>query len=227
MNDNSQQAVKEGTEPGEASRPGRSILPIVVSIWVLLIGSAFTFLLAYHNMPGERSDHSLIWPVNDSIKLDTERANLVVFIHPQCPCSVATLNELTRIQSTCGAHLNTQIVFYSPLEMQWEDTSRVRQALAIPNVHITNDLTGQLAQRFGALTSGHTLLYSPDGRRIFSGGITPTRGHEGENLGRSSIIRYILNGESACDETNVFGCPIFDTPSEVAINSGGSEYDAK
>ncbi|PQO39162.1 hypothetical protein C5Y96_04680 [Blastopirellula marina] len=227
MYDQWQQAMKEDTQPRGISHAGRSLLPVIAGIWVVLIGGAFTALLGYHNIPGQRSDHGMVWPINHSIKLDTQRPNLMVFIHPQCPCSVATLNELARIQAVCGVRLNTQVIFYSPTEMQWEDTSKVRQALAIPNVHITNDADGQLAQQFGALTSGHTMLYSGDGRRIFSGGITPTRGHEGDNLGRKSIVQYVLDGETDCDRTNVFGCPILVTPSEVVINSRGSEHGVK
>lgn len=224
MHGNQQLAAKDGSAPGVAAHSGMSMLPVVVSVWVILIGCAFTALLAYHNIPGRRSDHAMVWPVNKSIKLDTQRPNLLVFIHPQCPCSVATLSELARIQSICGTRLNTKVVFYSPHDMQWEDTSKVRQALAIPHVHITNDADGQIAQRFGALTSGHSLLYSSDGRRIFSGGITPARGHEGENLGRNSIVQFVLDGEIICDKTNVFGCPILDSPSEVVINSRGSKH---
>lgn len=226
MYDNRQQAKKD-TQPRETSRAGQSLLPVIVSVWVILIGGAFTALLGYHNVPGQRSDLGTVWPTNNSIKLDTQRANLMVFIHPQCPCSVASLNELARIQSICGIRLNTHVIFYSPSGMGWEDTSKVRQALAIPNIHITNDVDGQLAQQFGALTSGHALLYSSNGRRIFSGGITPARGHEGENLGRSSIVQYVLEGETEYERTNVFGCPIFDTPSEFVSSSRGSEHGVK
>ena len=224
MHQCSQLVTKEGTEPGVVVRPGRSILPVIVSIWVVLVGSAFAGLLAYHNMPGERRDHTEVWPANNSIQIDAQRANLVVFIHPQCPCSVATLNELARIQSACGVRLKIQVVFYCPSDKHWEDTSKVRQALTIPNVHIANDIDGKLAKRFGALTSGHSFLYSTDGRRVFSGGITPARGHEGENLGRNSIVNYVLEGKTTCDKTNVFGCPILDSPSEVVINERGSDH---
>ncbi|MBA2116445.1 hypothetical protein [Bremerella alba] len=224
MNGNLELTTKEDLAPGVSAHGVLSMLPIVVIVWVVLIGCAFTALLAYHNMPGQRSDEAMVWPANNAIKLDTQRANLLVFIHPQCPCSVATLNELTRIQSICGARLNTQVVFYSPIHEHWEDTSKVRQALAIPNVNITNDTDGKLAQQFGALTSGHSLLYTSDGRRVFSGGITPARGHEGENLGRNSIVQYVLDGKTSCDKTNVFGCPILDSPSDVVINSRGSKH---
>lgn len=214
MNHSEKQLPKGDRKPGVAMRAGRSLLPAIVSLWVFMICSAFTALLAYHNMPGDRSDHGTVWPANDSVKLDSLRANLVVFIHPQCPCSVATLNELARIQATCGIRLHTHVIFYSPSDMQWDDTHKVRQALEIPNVHITNDVDGKVARKFGVLTSGHSLLYSSDGRRIFSGGITPGRGHEGESLGRTSIVRYVLDGKVQCDKTNVFGCPIFDTKSD-------------
>ena len=44
------------------------------------------------------------------------------------------------------------------------------------------------------------------GRRLFSGGITPSRAHEGDSFGRRRILA-ILHGEKADRDTSpVFGC---------------------
>jgi hypothetical protein len=76
------------------------------------------------------------------------------------------------------------------------------------------DLEGRESRRFGAATSGQTLLYAADGRLLFNGGITESRGHSGDNAGRSAILSLVLGLTSAPTgqplSTPVYGCPLFD-----------------
>ena len=65
------------------------------------------------------------------------------------------------------------------------------------------------------MTSGHALLFDRDGHLLFSGGITPARGHEGDNFGASAIAAR-LAGRPAPAETPVFGCPIAGPDPDVA-----------
>jgi hypothetical protein len=47
---------------------------------------------------------------------------------------------------------------------------------------------------------------------MFAGGITESRGHSGDNAGRSAITAMVL-GETlpkAAGHTPVYGCPLFD-----------------
>ncbi len=53
------------------------------------------------------------------------------------------------------------------------------------------DDDGAEAKRFGAETSGQTLLYDERGTLAFSGGITGSRGHAGDNAGRASLLALI------------------------------------
>ncbi len=79
---------------------------------------------------------------------------------------------------------------------------------ALPGLTIWPDLGGEEARRFGMATSGHVLLYDPEGRRIFSGGITPARGHRGDNRGRQAVLDRILGTERGIAESPVFGCAL-------------------
>lgn len=55
-----------------------------------------------------------------------------------------------------------------------------------------------------------SMLYGADGRLLFSGGITGSRGHSGDNEGRRAIVS-LLTGEGAYkSDTPVFGCSLFD-----------------
>jgi hypothetical protein len=73
------------------------------------------------------------------------------------------------------------------------------------------------AGRFGAETSGHTLLYGADGRLLFSGGITASRGHAGENAGESAIIALVNHQTPLRSQTLVFGCSLTNHAERKAV----------
>ena len=76
------------------------------------------------------------------------------------------------------------------------------------------DDNGVEARRFHAVTSGQTALYDIEGRLLFSGGITGSRGHSGDNAGRSAIVSLLNTGDAERTETSVFGCPLYGNRSE-------------
>jgi hypothetical protein len=90
----------------------------------------------------------------------------------------------------------------------WEETDLRRSAEAIPGVKVILDPDGMEARRFGSGTSGHTLLFGVDGRLLFSGGITASRGHAGGNAGESAIAALLDNRTPARTRTLVFGCSL-------------------
>ncbi len=72
------------------------------------------------------------------------------------------------------------------------------------------DIQGREALRFGAATSGQTLLYDASGRLLFSGGITPARGHAGDNDGSDALLELLSGGSGRHHQTPVFGCSLRD-----------------
>ncbi|PQO47845.1 hypothetical protein [Blastopirellula marina] len=194
----------------------RTSLTVLTVGWLLLIGAGFVALASYQNQAGESAEHQSAWEKSPLIQRDAAQCQLLVFLHPHCPCSSATLNELARIQATCQNRLAIQVVIYYPLgaDADWLQTPNVKLAQQIPNAQWTLDPDGNSARELGVRTSGHTILLSPRGDLIFSGGITSSRGHEGANLGRQAIERYVCLGEKTVDQTHVYGCPIFGTSDE-------------
>src|SRR5205823_12162921 len=98
--------------------------------------------------------------------------------------------------------------FYTPRDTgdDWRQTDTCRNAAQILGVTVVSDVDGQEAERFGAETSGHAFLFDPNGRLLFSGGITASRGHSGDNAGESSIVSLIDNHSASRARTFVFGC---------------------
>jgi hypothetical protein len=185
-------------------------------LWLGLSCGGLALLAWYDRAPGTSQAAPLQWPADSAIHLSERGATLIVFAHPRCPCTRASLGELEKIVARSGSAVTTWVVFLKPTgsDDTWDSTDLVKSAAAIPGVHIVHDLDGVEARRFGATTSGQALLFSDRGELLFNGGITLARGHAGDNAGRGAIESYLTNRATACRQTPVFGCPIAVTPQQ-------------
>jgi hypothetical protein len=151
-----------------------------------------------------------MWPHNAGIQRANGGATLVVFAHPHCPCSRATVEELALIIARCRGKVEAFVFFYIPRseKANWARTDLWRSAAIIPGVRPMEDPDGNEARRFGAATSGQTLLYDRNGRLLFNGGITASRGHMGANDGWDAIVSLLETGTAKHKTTPVFGCSL-------------------
>ena len=181
------------------------LLSVIAPSWMALTMFGFVRLTDYQMHPGKqlqapgRIDGSL-----------TAVARLYVFVLPQCPCSEATLSELERIQARTATKLAITIFEEYPVghESDWLATPLVRRAKANAGWQTVPDPGGLEAKRFGASTSGFVILWDPAGNKAFQGGITPSRGHEGDNAGSDAIETFVLSGRSILKSTPVYGCSL-------------------
>lgn len=190
----------------------RFFLPLAIMIWLGVVGVGLAWMWEYETTPGELTKSPEYWPASSQINLDSNRATLVMFAHPRCPCTRATIRELAQIMTHCSGHVDAKVCFYKPTVFsgEWEKTDLWDSAEAIPGVTVMADIDGVEAKRFCATTSGYTLLYKKNGQLLFSGGITGSRGHEGDNIGRSAIETILIQGLPAKSKTLVFGCPLLE-----------------
>jgi hypothetical protein len=185
--------------------------PIVLAaVWFAAAVTGLYLLVQYANIPGTAGDPPKQWPSDTSMTLNSSGATLVMFVHPRCSCTRASLSELQRTVAHCAEPITSWIVFYRPTAMApgWEQTDLWHTALGIRDAHVISDIDGVEARRFHAFTSGQTVLYDSKGELLFSGGITGERGHEGDNAGQTAIEELVNASTSACRQTPVFGCPI-------------------
>jgi hypothetical protein len=126
------------------------------------------------------------------------------------------VGELAQIMAASQGKLSAYVLFMKPSGSgaDWDQTDLCRSAAEIPGVTVISDAGGIEARRFGAETSGHTFLFGADGRLLFSGGITASRGHAGGNSGESALLAAINDGSLKPARTMVFGCSLSRQPAK-------------
>lgn len=88
------------------------------------------------------------------------------------------------------------------------------------------DVGGVETARFGAQVSGTVLLYHADGRRLYAGGVTMARGHDGHNAGIQAVADLLINSETQVTPIPVFGCKVVrevESQQSAAVDGGDSK----
>jgi hypothetical protein len=88
----------------------------------------------------------------------------------------------------------------------WFNSDTLEHVKAISNSQIYFDCGGAEASTFGATTSGFVMLFDENGLRQFAGGVTSSRGHEGENTGCDSLQRLLCHEIERAESVPTFGC---------------------
>src|SRR5580692_8456316 len=187
-----------GLVPAPAPVGGKHSAGIVSAfvVWVMVVAGGTIGMTRYANSPGRGGQPPVFWPVESQIPLDPNRPTLVMFAHPHCPCTRASIGELEVLLARFHGQVSARVVFLKPADTitNWEKTDLWRKASSIPDVTVCTDAAGIEARRFHAETSGQTLLYDRSGALQFQGGITLSRGHAGDNPGRSALEILLRKG---------------------------------
>ena len=177
-----------------------SLLAVVVMIaWLVGAVTGFIPLYLYAARPGVA--HA---PAARVVAPRTAgRMVLMLVLHPRCACSRATLRVLERLIARTGSRVDVRALFVGS---DGGDGFLRAQALAITGVTVEDDPSGTRARALGAETSGEALLYSTEGRLLFHGGLTASRGHEAPSAAGETLLALINGNTSAAPSTPVFGC---------------------
>jgi hypothetical protein len=187
-------------------------LPVAHAAWLLILACGFGSLVSYQMRAGTPATAPGDWPQGAGLAFDPHRCNLVMFAHPKCPCTDASLEELQNILVRSRGKINPTICFFDPdgVSSDWTQTSLVRAARQIPGLTVVIDQNGAAADKFGAMTSGQVLMFDGQGHRVFVGGITGSRGHAGDNRGQAAVLALANGDATESVQTAVFGCALHD-----------------
>lgn len=206
-------------EPAHGMAEGRAMLRLIsggggrirlFGIWGASLLFALLLLGGYGAIPGDPGHPRSRWPQASRLQREKDRATLLIFLHPCCPCSRASADELERLLVRCSTRVGAKAVIVQPqllgscpfLSDLTEDLSR------IPGLSVVLDPGEEETRRFGVATSGHVLLFNNRGELLFSGGITPGRGERGDSAGGSALLAQILGAGPRGPDACVFGCAL-------------------
>ena len=188
--------------------------------WLLFVGVGFYRFNSYAFDGAEPAQGVRCSLADSRVDWIPGAYRVLVFLHPQCPCTRATLEELQSLAAIVDDRLHIVVFGYCPpnatdewfqavnweLVAQWE---RAVQATQRPlNLERYRDVGAEMALRFGAEFSGHVLLFDPADRPLFSGGITSSRGHAGGSRGSTLMVDRIRNHRLPWATNPVLGCPL-------------------
>jgi len=211
--------------PRRSAMPiNRTWFPIVCgTVWLATAAACLAMLWRAENTPGIRMPVPAHWPLASRISPARGMATLLMFAHPQCPCTRAGVGELEKLIAQCNGRVRVHVIFYKPpgASDEWAHTDLWRSAAAIPGVEVQCDEHGAEAALFGANTSGYVVLYDQAGQLRFNGGITSERGHSGDNEGRSAIVAILTGRPPRITTMPVFGCS-FSRPGTITLKGGAA-----
>lgn len=182
----------------------------VVMLWVALVSYGIGALLIYGVKPGEPACAPRILPIGTSGALLKGMPLMMVFLHPHCPCSRTTVEQLPNILIASRGAIECHVVLVIPPDTEpgWENGSLLRLVNSIPGLKVQCDRGGLEAKRFAVATSGQVLFYKGDRTLAFCGGITASRGHAGDSIGLQTIMTLLRDEETKHSHTPVYGCPL-------------------
>lgn len=212
-----------------SKRHDRKLLPLLVALWLGASAAGMFVVFSYSGRAGAAATAPSSWPSAVPLPRDPDRPTLVMLVHPKCACSRASLSELSQIVTRTQGKARFHVLFMRPngFDEAWARTDTFQRASSIPGVEVSFDPGGRIGAALGATTSGHVVVYDREGRLVFSGGITPSRGHEGDNEGRTRVIAS-LGGPGSSEakstsqsmswaraDTATFGCGLADPVPEI------------
>lgn len=183
----------------------RPVAAAALVLWAAVVVGGFGFLFGYAGRAGASGAAPGAWP-SDSALLAGEGREVLVFVHPSCPCTHASLEALDRTLQRAGGRTRTRVIAVG----EHGGTGRIlARAAAIEGAERVDDPLGDEVRRFGVATSGHVLAYV-DGALVFSGGVTPARGHEGSGSGCGDLVAALEGRVATPVQRPVYGCGLID-----------------
>lgn len=193
-------------------RPTRLSTALALAIWLGLVSAGFAVLADYTSRPGRMEAPPAEWPVSAAVAPNRGGFTLLMFVHPHCPCSRASLHELFVLMRDAPPNVAVHLFFAQPdgFPDAWVEGHLWRWAGRMPGLTRHIDRGGREALLFQAHVSGCVVLYDAEPAPRFHGGITPGRGHQGDNRGRTAVLDFLWGRVPGSRRAPVYGCELHD-----------------
>jgi hypothetical protein len=138
---------------------------------------------------GMHTRHSA--PLDELSFAGRKHLSLVIAVHPGCPTSRKMLTEAIRISYRVPGEVKVTALIFSPDDEKIDaDANSNLLPLTRIKAKILTDRNGEIARNLGITNSAQALLFSPNGKVLYNGGITP---NSRSNPGEETVVE-IING---------------------------------
>jgi hypothetical protein len=201
-----------------------SKVPCIFAVWATVVAGGVITLARHGATPGKAAAAEIGAGIPKPITAAAGNMTLLMFLHPKCPCSRASVEELSVLMDRCGDHMQASVIAYQPAgaSPDWSRTATITDASRIPGVTVCFDTDAVVARRYGAQTSGQVFLFDQTGKLRFEGGITAGRGHTGDNDGLAMVTGIVtgrIDPATPLTDGPVFGCPIFSSDDDAGFST--------
>jgi hypothetical protein len=190
---------------------GGGLLSAAVACWAIAIAFGMAMLWRHGLTAGPEAKPEQKWPVAMLLPPPARVPTLIMTVHPQCPCSRASVNELDVLMSHYPGKVHAYVLFAEPggVRLPPQSSDLWKSASQIPGVKVMVDNDAAMTRLLGAQTSGQVFVYDAAGVLRFSGGLTGSRGHEGDNDGLTAVEAIVGLNSMHVKSTPVYGCRIW------------------
>src|SRR2546421_7651309 len=94
----------------------RRRIGVLIFVWTCLAAIGLGAMLDFELTPAPLTAPRTIWPAQSTLIRDARRPTLLMFLHPHCPCSRASLAELSVLASECRDRAAFQVVVVRPAD---------------------------------------------------------------------------------------------------------------
>jgi len=104
------------------SKRSHGFLAAAGVLWGSLLVVGFLFLAQEEFTPVEASPPVALFPASSAVRLVSDKLTLVLFAHPHCPCTRASLRELDILLAETQNRVSVTVVFTIPdgVPVDWE-----------------------------------------------------------------------------------------------------------
>ncbi len=181
-----------------------------IVVWSASIALGFGALHLYEITPGPSGPSLGAWPATAAIQPVLGKINLVMAVHPRCPCTRASLAMLGEIVKNPKIEAAVRLLVYRPerSDADWAGSSCRAALSAIPNSERVDDPGGKFAESFGLATSGATVVFDATGQKQFQGGLTSATGRLELSAGGADVLAILAGRPTSQPTAKVFGCAL-------------------
>lgn len=196
-------------------------LSALVIFWLLGTAYGFSFLLEHDFQSNDLPKTTAVnWSevLGDQSELSKQFSQhpltIVVAVHPKCPCTKATLQELQERTKFANVSVKTMVLAYTPASEkenpEWTKTPTLDLLQELPGASIVRDIDAGIAIRLRLEVSGAVLVTDQSGKTWLQGGITASRSCRGNCPGSIALEQILAGRLTRPVFSPVFGCRIKD-----------------